>query len=376
MYGIMLFQSRRLHAVAKRGTIRDMERLLERASHVNTRHGSTGQIPLHTAAKHNRTNMVRYLLDRGSRINAKDDKGYTPLHIAAKHGRLGALASLVDGGASMQHSTHRGDTPLHLASIHGHGNAAQYLIERGANINARGFQRSTPLHEAVWNDNASLVSLLVRKGANVNAKDDAGRTPLHIVAARGRKRISAADSIATTLLEHGADVTAFDNDGKTPLRYALEYRQPHMIKLLVSHGALEGYSRVANAVNWYTLPNMKKNLDYLDEIIKSTPYGLAKRARKQLTLHNSANGIDVSTTNKVPLRDARIIHLPSNGKVRHVFHKNTIRHLLQTRPRHPFTRQPFTSRHVYALKDVLPPEEQALYNRIGNRLNAGRARQK
>jgi len=313
--------------------------------------------------------MVRYLLDRGSRINAKDNKGYTALHIAAKHGRMGALASLVDGGASIQNTTHRGETPLHIASIHGHGNVVQYLLERGATINARGYQRSTPLHDAVWNGNAAMVSLLIQKGANVNAKDDLGRTSLHIVAGRGGKRNSTA--IATTLLEHGADMTAMDHEGKSPLRYALEYLQPNMIILLVQHGAVQRYSSIENAVQWKTLPDPTKNIKVLKQIVKSIP-------PPQLTLHNSANGIDVVTTNKVPLRDARVIHIPwhSNDTVRHVFHKNTIQHLLHTRPRHPFTRQPFTSRHVHALKDVLSPNEQKLYNRIGNRMNAGQARQK
>jgi cytohesin len=322
--------------------------------------------------------MVRYLLDRGSRINAKDNKGHTPLHMAAKHGRMGAMASLVDGGASLHHASHRGDTPLHLASVHGHGNAVQYLVERGANINARGYQRSTPLHEAVWKDNASMVALLVRKGANINAKDDAGRTPLHIVAGRGRKRNSTAESIATMLLEHGAEVAALDNDGNTPLRYAVEYRQPNMIKLLVQHGALSTYRSIGNAVQWITLPDPTNDMKFFQQTVKSIPYTLSKHAGPKLTLHNNANGIDVVTTNKVPLRDARVIHLPwqSNRRVRHIFHKNTIQHLLQTRPKHPFTRHPFSSRDVYKLKDVLPPEEQALYNRIGNRLNAGQARQK
>jgi ankyrin repeat protein len=349
-----------------------MERLLETASHVNTKHGSTGEIPLHTAAKHNRVSMVRYLLERGSHINAKDDKGYTPLHAAAKHGKMGSIASLVDGGASIQYASHRGETPLHLAAVHGHGNAVEYLIDRGARINAHGFQKSTPLHEAVWKGHPTIVSLLVRKGASVNAKDDYGRTPLHIVAGRRRRGSTA---IATTLIEHGADMTAMDNDGRTPLRYALEYRHPEMIQLLVRHGALRTYRSIENAVQWITLPDPTRNVRYLKQSVKSVPYTLNRPSRPQITLHNSANGVDVATTNKVPLHDARIIHLPANGKIRHIFHKNTVTQLLQTRPRHPFTRQPFSSKNVYKLKDVLHPDERVIYNRIGHRLNVGRARQ-
>ncbi|MBF2761342.1 MAG: ankyrin repeat domain-containing protein, partial [Ectothiorhodospiraceae bacterium AqS1] len=56
-------------------------------------------IPLHYAAFHNRTAVIRILADAGAHLNPEDAKGNTPLHIASEQGNVDAIGVLFEVGA-------------------------------------------------------------------------------------------------------------------------------------------------------------------------------------------------------------------------------------------------------------------------------------
>jgi len=58
-----------------------IESLLRNGAHVSARDGS-GMIPLHIAAKENNIAGAKMLIEAGSKIMPRDDKGKTPLDYA------------------------------------------------------------------------------------------------------------------------------------------------------------------------------------------------------------------------------------------------------------------------------------------------------
>lgn len=72
--------------------------------------------------------LLRALLARGARAEARGPSGSTPLHLAAWHGTA-AVAQLVAGGAQVGARTDAGRTPLHFAARKGHAAAARALLQ-------------------------------------------------------------------------------------------------------------------------------------------------------------------------------------------------------------------------------------------------------
>lgn len=136
---------------------------------VNARDEYQNQTPLHRAASNRKYNIVKALIEKGAKVNAKDSIDYTPLHWAC----IMRTNSMEDKKAFY--------------------NIAKLLIEHGANVNARAGegqgptlfsrgpkQKLTPLHMVCSSgENFEIVKLLVEHGANVNAKDYENRAPLH-----------------------------------------------------------------------------------------------------------------------------------------------------------------------------------------------------
>ena len=57
--------------------------------------------PLFLAASEGRLDAVRYLLDQGANVNAKDDRGRTPLTEAAFYGNASVIKELILRGADV-----------------------------------------------------------------------------------------------------------------------------------------------------------------------------------------------------------------------------------------------------------------------------------
>ena len=71
------------------------------------------------------------------------------LHLATMHNRTGVVKLLLQKGADVNRQTrYDKDTPLHLAAINNHTEVAQLLMWHGADINIKNNNNKTPLDEA------------------------------------------------------------------------------------------------------------------------------------------------------------------------------------------------------------------------------------
>ncbi|XP_071636387.1 uncharacterized protein [Temnothorax longispinosus] len=237
---------------------------------------------LHIASEESNLEMIKYLVDKGSDVNATNIFGSKPIHIAAREGYKDTVEFFLSKGLSINDPGIANQTLLHYAAIKGHLEVAKYLISQGADVNAKDDNGLTPMHVAanfgyrdfievllkngaVYNavdnsstrplelsDDESVIDLLtvteklfeavkrncssevenyIKGGAIVNAKNING-TSLHYAAWKGY------DRIVNILLQKKADPNAVNNKGFTPLHYAAKFSHLKIVKLLLSNRAV------------------------------------------------------------------------------------------------------------------------------------------
>lgn len=226
-----------------------------------------GCTPLHWAAECNREAITVLLLEKGVRVDPKDERGLTPLFCAAKYGNAGVMKLLLSYGANVCARNDNEETMLHIAAKNGLETVIRLLLGQGIDINIRAGRQGTALHYAVKHRKESVVRLLIDKGASISAKNGDGDTPVYCAAAldqqaivrlllekeileaptdnkgdtalhraaRGWAQMSAR--IIKPLLEMGADVNAQNHAGETPLICAIKANHIQVACLLLKNGA-------------------------------------------------------------------------------------------------------------------------------------------
>ncbi|KAH9038413.1 ankyrin repeat-containing domain protein [Lactarius pseudohatsudake] len=178
------------------------------------------------------TLLMRFLLDHGANVDAKNNKNRTPLHVVLCSSTVGDVHAIsILGKTPVRRLFESEDYHQYFFDV------AQLLIERGADANTR-IRRHTPLHLASRSMNLKLVRVLLDHGANIDARDSWGQTALHQVS--GGKDYNDEDGFgvaqvllegasrlvllkgAWLLLKHGADLNAAYKDGKVPFQVARE----------------------------------------------------------------------------------------------------------------------------------------------------------
>ncbi len=189
--------------------------LLEKGADPNT--AGAGYTALHAAVLRGDVELVRSLLARGARVDARirhgtptvragggfvlpeNLTGATPLLLAAKFLERDMLRLLVTQGANASLALDDGTTALMVAAG---------VLAQGPLFDRRG--RIFVLNES--DDVAALetVRLTLQLGNNVKAANAQGETALHGAAARGYR------SVVSFLLERGARADAKNARGQTP----------------------------------------------------------------------------------------------------------------------------------------------------------------
>ena len=166
-----------------------------------------GRKPLHKAAmsdseEHVAKKIKFSLDDLFNQIHDQDEDGRTPLHKAVVEGNTKKVKFLLNLGADIEAKQKNESTPLHLAAITRVENVdvVALLIEAGAQIDAKDFKGRTPLHDAFL----EVSKLLVEKGAQIDAKDNKGQTPLALA-------LDGYPAVAKYLIEKGADLKEIRN---------------------------------------------------------------------------------------------------------------------------------------------------------------------
>jgi ankyrin repeat protein len=234
--------------------IRIVKYLVENGANVNAKNFGSST-PLHSVAMHSSDHnfaVIKYLVEQGADVNAKTSENSRPIHFAANAGHYETIKYLTDQKAELNIKTTHGSTPLHSACNHANVDIIKFLIDHGCDINEKDYIGDAPVHYAAQSNffNKDAMKFICSdRGANVNDKNNAGTTPLMYAL----KQNIYFDRIKL-LIELGADVKAKDNNNTTPLHYYL-FREnnsypssafrnhddrtvdKNIIKLLVQNGA-------------------------------------------------------------------------------------------------------------------------------------------
>src|SRR5574343_437266 len=133
--------------------------------------------------------LMRLFVSRGADINKLNANGESAIALAAWRGHLEAVKWLLERGARIN-ATARQWSALHYAVFAGHTAVADYLIEQGADINARSTNGSSVLMMAVYEGHQDIARKLIEKGAERTAKNDWGDGALEWAMRQNRLEIA------------------------------------------------------------------------------------------------------------------------------------------------------------------------------------------
>ena len=178
-----------LQAAAANGFVGIVDVLLANKADINLK-GHSGTA-LHRAVYMKRTEIAERLLRSGADVNALGSTGETPLHIAARRVDVGMIRLLIGHKADVNAKASGGEPPLwrvfdtlsEKVLTERKIEAAKVLLESGAATDFA-VNGSSPLHGAVGSGLIEIVELLLKHKAAPDAPNLQGFTPLHVITLR------------------------------------------------------------------------------------------------------------------------------------------------------------------------------------------------
>lgn len=183
---------------------------------------------LHFAAVSQYPETVRFFIDKGLDLEAKNKWDGTPLCAAAKEcENPDVLKTLIDSGANKNVTSHGGETLLITAAgLNPNPDITKYLLKIGFDPEDRDDDGFTALlNAAAWQSNSDVLNVLVDAGANIRAKSKKGDNLFHHAAFNSSRDVARYISSAFF-------TTDVNNEGETCFEKVLQYsNSPEVLKL-------------------------------------------------------------------------------------------------------------------------------------------------
>jgi hypothetical protein len=163
-------------------------------------------VPIFTAARRDRADVVDFMLDLGVPIEIEDSSKQRPLHEAASNDSINVAKLLIERGAELEPvETNWNNTPLDHAMYANLSRMVEFLSR---------FTRD--VYRLTWIGNVERLREVLEEEPDLAKAADEGNTPLMWMPedeSRGRE-------IVELLIAHGADPTIKNKDGMTAADFA------------------------------------------------------------------------------------------------------------------------------------------------------------
>jgi len=221
-----------IHAIRKEAEAEVLD-LLKRGAHLNAQFEDVGSLPDASPRSHfPLLNEFRsmFRVKKEYRVRYQTNALNEALNRSINHQRAPSnetiVTALVQAGADVNADDDNGWVPLLYAADAKQCRIIKLLLDHGAKLNRMEPGLGSALSRAAMRGDAISVSLLIRRGANVNAANAYGRTSLM------EGVLSNDTKTVRLLLEGGALLRPRNSLGRDAMSYALENRQPDIIKLM------------------------------------------------------------------------------------------------------------------------------------------------
>ena len=213
-----------------------------------------GNTALHVAVQTREMRLILELLNRGAEVDRKNRSGHRPIHVAlAAEPKRGfdpppdPIKRVIAGMLLARGATYDLWTACALGDI----KTARAILEEDPDA-AKDHRRADyhpgpdgyPLVIAACNEHLEIVRLLLEHGADPDTPYDVYGG--YHVAERGAPLLWACINndyeMAKLLLEHGANADTVKDSSGNALDEAVQHGNEILIKLLLRHGAIPGYS--------------------------------------------------------------------------------------------------------------------------------------
>ena len=179
-----------LHAVAHKGDLVQLKKLLASGASVNAR-DPYGRTPVHVATFARQSAVIRALAMAGANLELLENDRYDAVTVAAVADDEDTLRVLLGLGASAKLTTSRYDGTALIAAAHlGHDGVVKQLIAAGAPLDHVNNLHWTAMIEAIvlgqgGARHQAVLRALLEAGASTRLTDREGNTPLALAKARG-----------------------------------------------------------------------------------------------------------------------------------------------------------------------------------------------
>ncbi|OMQ10352.1 ankyrin repeat domain-containing protein [[Flexibacter] sp. ATCC 35103] len=239
--------------------------LLDQPGNPVTKSTHDNRIYLHWAAYRGNTELVEYLIYKGSDVNFEDSHGTTPLAFAASNGLLNSAVceaffkagvdpkkKYSDGanlllmsipfdkdlkltdyfltkGMSLKDVDNNGNTAFNYAARTGNITLLKKLLEKGVKYTDNALIIATQGSRRETNTIETYKYLVEEVKIKPTVTGKSGENVLHLLAGKPNQT-----EIINYFLSKGADVNKVDKEGNTPLMIAAGARETAVLELLLS----------------------------------------------------------------------------------------------------------------------------------------------
>jgi ankyrin repeat protein len=275
-----------------------------------------GETFLHLACRHNRQELVTFIVSNSNLINSSDFTGNTALHLASESGFSEIVSILLKFKADPLIPNNSGDFPIHLAVINLHESVIDTFLTFKVDINVKNLSGESILHLIVDLDCHQLIEKVVHlAGLDLNSQDHCGWTALHLacrlghvfavqslLALRARTDLLSVrgESVISVALKHGNTETlkalleAQARISENDLKFARESCKPSLWKDLQEKYKIQTQMKKQDSLNYSS--SKSDTLDSINSGFSSpeTRKNFKKKGKNQEILMKSLLILDVS----------------------------------------------------------------------------------